>query len=129
MQGYLCDSILLVTETNLIVLRELPERGRGQVELMVNRRLATIGRITTKKKHPEFITFQYGTPNCADPSDMDRCVEEEQRQKQETGNSSETNRTNESDKSNISETNRTDESDKSNPIHKAARRCISWIHK
>ncbi|KAL1463653.1 hypothetical protein WDU94_015389 [Cyamophila willieti] len=70
MQGYLCDSILLVTDTNLIVLRELPERGRGQVELMVNRRLATIGRITTKKKHPEFITFQYGTPNCA--QDMDR---------------------------------------------------------
>uniref|UniRef100_A0A8D9F8L9 TBC1 domain family member 23 n=1 Tax=Cacopsylla melanoneura TaxID=428564 RepID=A0A8D9F8L9_9HEMI len=114
MQGYLCDSILLVTETNLIVLRELPERGRGQVELMVNRRLATIGRITTKKKHPEFITFQYGTPNCADPSDMDRCVEEEQRQKQETGNSSETNRTNEPDKSNVSEINRTNESDKSN---------------
>ncbi|KAI5751251.1 hypothetical protein M8J77_005750 [Diaphorina citri] len=71
MQGYMCDSILLVTATNLIVLREIQEK-QGCVEMMVNRRLSTIGRITTKKKHPELITFQYGTPNCSDPSDMDR---------------------------------------------------------
>ncbi|XP_026685223.1 TBC1 domain family member 23 [Diaphorina citri] len=53
MQGYMCDSILLVTATNLIVLREIQEK-QGCVEMMVNRRLSTIGRITTKKKHPEF---------------------------------------------------------------------------
>lgn len=66
-----CFSILLVTDTHLIVLREVQAK-QGYVEMIVNRNLSTIGRITTKKKHPEFITFQYGTPNCDEPMDMDR---------------------------------------------------------
>lgn len=66
-------SHLLVTESHLIVLREIPGR-KGAAHVMVKRPLSSIVRITSRKRHPDLITFKYGTTqsDTAIISDMDK---------------------------------------------------------
>lgn len=49
---------LLVTATHLYVLREMPHK-RGMAWIQGRRALGSIVKITSKKKHPEVITFKY----------------------------------------------------------------------
>ncbi|KAI0228184.1 TBC1 domain family member 23 [Lamellibrachia satsuma] len=60
--GYTYPSHLLITETHLFVLREIPERPH-MAWVQVRRALGNIVKITSKKKHPELITFKYGANN------------------------------------------------------------------
>ncbi|OAD61433.1 TBC1 domain family member 23 [Eufriesea mexicana] len=71
--GDLCDSILLVTDTHLIVLREIQER-KGAAHVIVKRLLTSIVKITSRKRHSDLITFKYGTTQYNDTviSDMDK---------------------------------------------------------
>ena len=71
--GDLCDSILLVTDTHLIVLREITER-KGAAHVIVKRPLTSIVKITSRKRHSDLITFKYGTTQYNDTviSDMDK---------------------------------------------------------
>uniref|UniRef100_A0A2A4IX48 TBC1 domain family member 23 n=1 Tax=Heliothis virescens TaxID=7102 RepID=A0A2A4IX48_HELVI len=62
LNGYMHDSYLVVTETHLIVLRDIPNK-RGAAKVMSRRPLSTIVKITAKKRHPELITFKYGIPD------------------------------------------------------------------
>lgn len=57
-----CNSYLLITATHLYALREIQDRP-GFARLSVNRSLGSIMRITSKKRHPEFITIKYGNMN------------------------------------------------------------------
>ncbi|XP_011315538.1 TBC1 domain family member 23 [Fopius arisanus] len=58
--GYVYDSHLLVTDSHLIVLREIPGR-RDAAHVIVKRPLSTIVKITSRKRHPDLITFKYGS--------------------------------------------------------------------
>ncbi|XP_041372559.1 TBC1 domain family member 23-like [Gigantopelta aegis] len=58
--GYMFPSHLLVTSTHLYILRDIPNR-KGMVYIMGRRALGSIVKITSKKKHPDFITLKYGT--------------------------------------------------------------------
>ncbi|XP_071562735.1 TBC1 domain family member 23 [Temnothorax nylanderi] len=71
--GDLCDSQLLVTDSHLIVLREIPER-KGAAHVIVKRPLTSIVKITSRKRHADLITFKYGTTQYNDTviSDMDK---------------------------------------------------------
>lgn len=62
LNGYMYDSCLIVTETHLIVLRDVPNK-RGMYKVLSRRPLSTIVKITAKKRHPELITFKYGVPD------------------------------------------------------------------
>uniref|UniRef100_A0A1E1WI32 TBC1 domain family member 23 n=1 Tax=Pectinophora gossypiella TaxID=13191 RepID=A0A1E1WI32_PECGO len=62
LNGYMHDSHLIVTETHLVVLRDIPNK-RGYAQVMSRRPLSTIVKITAKKRHPELITFKYGVPD------------------------------------------------------------------
>lgn len=62
LNGYMHDSHLVVTETHLIVLRDIPNK-KGVAKVMSRRPLSTIVKITAKKRHPELITFKYGVPD------------------------------------------------------------------
>ena len=53
-------SYLLVTSSHLYALREIQDRP-GFARISVNRSLSSIMKITSKKRHPEFITFKYGS--------------------------------------------------------------------
>lgn len=66
-------SHLIVTQTELIVLREVPDI-KGAAEVIVKRPLSAIVKITARKRHPELITFKYGVPDGENLkiSDMDR---------------------------------------------------------
>ena len=54
------DSHLLITDTHLYILREMASRP-GMAWIQGRRALGSIVKITSKKKHPELITFKYGT--------------------------------------------------------------------
>ncbi|KAG7203794.1 hypothetical protein KM043_013813 [Ampulex compressa] len=71
--GDLCDSLLLVTDSHLIVLREIQER-KGAAHVIVKRPLTSIVKITSRKRHSDLITFKYGTTQYNDTviSDMDK---------------------------------------------------------
>lgn len=71
--GFMYKSLLIVTNTELIVLRELPGQ-KGVAEIIVKRPLSAIVKITARKRHPELITFKYGVPDGDELviSDMDR---------------------------------------------------------
>uniref|UniRef100_A0A1A9Z5X4 TBC1 domain family member 23 n=1 Tax=Glossina pallidipes TaxID=7398 RepID=A0A1A9Z5X4_GLOPL len=71
MNGCMYDSHLIITPSHLLVLREL---GRGQAQIMVRRPLASIVKITAKKRHRDLITFKYGFPEGDNLliTDMDR---------------------------------------------------------
>lgn len=73
MNGLMFKSHLIVTDSELIVLREVPE-PRGSAEVIVKRPLSAIVKITARKRHPELITFKYGVHDGEDLkiSDMDR---------------------------------------------------------
>ncbi|KAF7993865.1 hypothetical protein HCN44_011134 [Aphidius gifuensis] len=72
--GYVYESRLLVTDTQLIVLRDIPGR-KGAAHVIVKRPLSSIVKITSRKRHPDLITFKYGTTQHNETlviSDMDR---------------------------------------------------------
>ncbi|KAG1659207.1 TBC1 domain family member 23 [Nymphon striatum] len=52
-------SHVLVTFTHLFILRELEDQ-KGYAQIVDRRPLSTIVKITSKRKHPELITFKYG---------------------------------------------------------------------
>lgn len=66
-------SQLLVTDSHLIVLREIQER-KGAAHVIVKRPLTSIVKITSRKRHADLITFKYGTTQYDDTviSDMDK---------------------------------------------------------
>jgi len=51
-----------VSDSHLIVLRDIPHE-KGNAWVQARRPLSRILKITSKKRHPEFITFSYGTDN------------------------------------------------------------------
>ncbi|XP_067009711.1 TBC1 domain family member 23 isoform X2 [Anabrus simplex] len=59
--GHMFESNLLVTNSHIYVLRDIPGR-KGFAQIKVRRPLSAIVKITSKKKHPEVITFKYGVP-------------------------------------------------------------------
>lgn len=68
-----CFSQLLVTDSHLIVLREIQER-KGAAHVIVKRPLTSIVKITSRKRNADLITFKYGTTQYNDTviSDMDK---------------------------------------------------------
>lgn len=75
MNGFMFDSHLLITESELVVLREIG-RKKDTAEVIVKRPLSAIVKITAKKRHPQLITFKYGVPEGESLviSDMDRLL-------------------------------------------------------
>lgn len=73
LNGLMYKSYLIVTDSHLIVLREISEK-KGIAEIIVRRPLSAVVKITAKKRHPELITFKYGVPDGDSVliSDMDR---------------------------------------------------------
>ncbi|XP_017775645.1 PREDICTED: TBC1 domain family member 23 [Nicrophorus vespilloides] len=59
LNGFMYKSHLMVTDTHLVVLREIPDK-KGTAEVIVKRPLTAIVKITAKKRHPDLITFKYG---------------------------------------------------------------------
>ncbi|XP_060090574.1 TBC1 domain family member 23 isoform X1 [Heteronotia binoei] len=57
--GYMFPSHLLVTATHMYCLREIPSR-KGLAYIQSRQALNSVIKITSKKKHPELITFKYG---------------------------------------------------------------------
>ncbi|XP_048350422.1 TBC1 domain family member 23 isoform X2 [Sphaerodactylus townsendi] len=57
--GYMFPSHLLVTATHMYCLREIPSR-KGLAYIQSRQALNSVVKITSKKKHPELITFKYG---------------------------------------------------------------------
>ncbi|XP_050035102.2 TBC1 domain family member 23 [Dermacentor andersoni] len=57
--GHLYPSHLLVTDTHLYLLRELSHK-KGTARVVSQRPLLSVLKITSKKQHPELITFKYG---------------------------------------------------------------------
>lgn len=53
-------SHLLVTDTHLYVLREIPNR-KNMAHIQARRALGSVVKITSKRKHPDFVTFKYGS--------------------------------------------------------------------
>ncbi|CAF1159072.1 unnamed protein product [Adineta steineri] len=72
-------SLLLVSATDLYILRRLPEQ-KTMANLVSRHPLQTVTKITSKKTFPEIITFRYSTPE-------DEEEEEEQQQLQQKGKS------------------------------------------
>nr|CAG4651717.1 EOG090X03TX [Triops cancriformis] len=73
--GQVHSAYLLVTETHLFALRELPDStNKGMARVTVRRGLTSIVKITSKKRHPELISFKYGTSEGEEVTitDMDR---------------------------------------------------------
>lgn len=62
LNGYMYDSHLLVTNTHMIVLRDLQD-AKGKAQVIVSRPLSNIVKITAKKRHRDLITFKYGIPS------------------------------------------------------------------
>lgn len=52
-------SYLMLTESHLYILREIPNR-KDMAWVQSRRALGSIVKITSKKRHPELITFKYG---------------------------------------------------------------------
>lgn len=73
--GHMFESNLLVTNSHIYVLRNIPGR-RDFAQIKVRRPLSSIVKITSKKKHPEIITFKYGVPegDSLVVSDLDKFV-------------------------------------------------------
>ncbi|XP_042209503.1 TBC1 domain family member 23-like [Homarus americanus] len=72
--GYMYKCHLLLMETLLFIVRE-SENKDGEGHVTARRTLASIVKITSKKRHPDLITFKYGTTSPEGEvtiSDMDR---------------------------------------------------------
>ncbi|KAG8041880.1 hypothetical protein G9C98_007184, partial [Cotesia typhae] len=69
------EVVSIITDSHLIVLREIQER-RDAAHIIVKRPLSNIVRITSRKHHPDLITFKYGTTqsDMLVISDMDRLL-------------------------------------------------------
>uniref|UniRef100_A0A8C5LQT9 TBC1 domain family member 23 n=1 Tax=Leptobrachium leishanense TaxID=445787 RepID=A0A8C5LQT9_9ANUR len=57
--GHMFASHLLVTATHMYCLREIPSR-KGFAYIQSRQALSSVVKITSKKKHPELITFKFG---------------------------------------------------------------------
>lgn len=58
--GQLVQSYILLTAVRLFILREIPKRD-GWAHIQNRHHLTSIVKITSKRKHPDLITFKYGT--------------------------------------------------------------------
>lgn len=58
------SSHLLITATHMYCLREIASR-KGFAYIQSRQALNSVVKITSKKKHPELITFKFGTNNSA----------------------------------------------------------------
>lgn len=67
-------SHLLITATHMYCLREISSR-RGFAYIQSRQALNSVVKITSKKKHPELITFKFGSNNSAgvEISAVERC--------------------------------------------------------
>lgn len=60
--GQMYSSYILLTTSNLFILREIvDEEHPGWARIQSRPHLTSIVKITSKKKHPDLITFKYGT--------------------------------------------------------------------
>ena len=68
-------SHLLLTDSHLYILREIPKK-KGMVYIQGRRALGSIVKITSKKRHPELITFSYGSneDEGVKITSCDRCI-------------------------------------------------------
>ena len=57
--GFMYPSYLVLTERGVVLLR-LVEDNSKEGDVVATRSLASIMKITSKKKHPDLITFKYG---------------------------------------------------------------------
>ncbi|KAG7276296.1 hypothetical protein CRUP_015619, partial [Coryphaenoides rupestris] len=62
--GHMFPSHLLVTATHMFCLREIASR-KGFAYIQSRQALSSVVKITSKKKHPELITFKFGSNNAA----------------------------------------------------------------
>ncbi|XP_078416212.1 TBC1 domain family member 23 isoform X1 [Cetorhinus maximus] len=62
--GHMFPSHLLVTATHMYCLREMPSR-KGFAYIQSRQALTSMVKITSKKKHPELITFKFGNSNAS----------------------------------------------------------------
>ncbi|KAM6962817.1 TBC1 domain family member 23 isoform 2-T2 [Aplochiton taeniatus] len=62
--GHMFPSHLLITATHMYCLREIASR-KGFAYIQSRQALNSVVKITSKKKHPELITFKFGTNNAA----------------------------------------------------------------
>ncbi|XP_054458314.1 TBC1 domain family member 23 isoform X1 [Anoplopoma fimbria] len=62
--GHMFPSHLLITATHMYCLREIASR-KGFSYIQSRQALNSVVKITSKKKHPELITFKFGTNNSA----------------------------------------------------------------
>ena len=57
-----CYSYILLTSGHLFILREIVEQP-GSAHIISRPHLSSVIKITSKRKHPDLITFKYGTSN------------------------------------------------------------------
>ncbi|KAM3875697.1 TBC1 domain family member 23 [Diretmus argenteus] len=62
--GHMFPSHLLITATHMYCLREIASR-KGFAYIQSRQALNSVVKITSKKKHPELITFKFGNNNTA----------------------------------------------------------------
>uniref|UniRef100_A0A8C2BZR5 TBC1 domain family member 23 n=1 Tax=Cyprinus carpio TaxID=7962 RepID=A0A8C2BZR5_CYPCA len=62
--GHMFPSHLLITATHMYCLREIAAR-KGFAYIQARQALNSVVKITSKKKHPELITFKFGNNNAA----------------------------------------------------------------
>ncbi|KAI5628292.1 TBC1 domain family member 23 isoform X1 [Silurus asotus] len=62
--GHMFPSHLLITATHMYCLREIASRA-GFAYIQSRQALSSVVKITSKKKHPELITFKFGSNNSA----------------------------------------------------------------
>lgn len=69
------SSHLLITATHMYCLREIASR-KGFAYIQSRQALNSVVKITSKKKHPELITFKFGSNNSAgvEISAVERCL-------------------------------------------------------
>ncbi len=61
---FIFHSHLLITATHMYCLREIAAR-KGFAYIQSRQALNSVVKITSKKKHPELITFKFGSNNAA----------------------------------------------------------------
>lgn len=73
--GYMFPSHILLTDKHMYILRDIPGR-KNMAHIQSRRALGSIVKITSKKRHPELITFKYGSldDNSIEVSDFDRLL-------------------------------------------------------
>lgn len=58
--GFLAPSYILLTDVQMFILREIPKRD-GWAYIQQRHHLTSVVKITSKRRHPDLITFKYGT--------------------------------------------------------------------